>query len=167
MFYHITSIYPNVRIKFSFVQFSLLCYEFSILSKIESTSIYYHFRRDHESSSFRKLARNKWICWEICDFVRYQFTLLTINSKLWVSSFFQKRSKFDVNFKKGAKYWGKVFVFLDNCIRIVSYKLSLLQREYLWSAVMSHMLTNIAKISDMSKTDFSQHYFPESYEKIW
>ena len=61
-------IYPIVRIQFSFVQFSLLCYEFCILSKTECKSIYYHFRRDHESSSFWKLARNKWICQEICDF---------------------------------------------------------------------------------------------------
>ena len=26
--------------------------------------------RDHESSSFCKLARNKWICRETCDFFR-------------------------------------------------------------------------------------------------
>ena len=43
-------------------------------------SIYYHFRRDHESSSFRKLARNKSICRETCDFFSDQFTLLAINS---------------------------------------------------------------------------------------
>ena len=40
------SIYPIVCIKLSFVQFSLLCYEFCILSKTECKSIYYHFRRD-------------------------------------------------------------------------------------------------------------------------
>ena len=39
-----------------------------ILSETECKSIYYHFRRNHESSNFRKLARNKWICREICDF---------------------------------------------------------------------------------------------------
>ena len=37
------SIYPIVRIQLSFVQFSLLFYEFCILSKIEFKSIYYHF----------------------------------------------------------------------------------------------------------------------------
>ena len=63
-----------MRIKLSFVQFSLFCYEFCILSKIECESIYYHFRRDHESS-FPKLAKNKWICRETCDFFRDQFTL--------------------------------------------------------------------------------------------
>ena len=48
-----------------FVQFSLLCYGSFILSKTECKSIYYHFRRDHEyRRSFRKLAKNKWICWE-------------------------------------------------------------------------------------------------------
>ena len=52
---------------FSFVEFSLLCYEFCILSKTECKRIYYHFRRDHESSSFRKQASNKWIFQETCD----------------------------------------------------------------------------------------------------
>ena len=65
-----------MHIQLSFVQFSLLCYEFCILSKTECKSIYYHFRHDHESSSFPKLARNKWICRETYDFFfRDQFTL--------------------------------------------------------------------------------------------
>ena len=63
----------------SFVQFSLLCYEFYILSKTERKSIYSHFRRDHEYSSFQKLARNKWICRETCDIFSDQFALLAIN----------------------------------------------------------------------------------------
>ena len=62
----------------------IICYEFCILSKTEYKSIYYHFRRDHESSSFRKLARNKWICRETCDFFRDQFTLLAINSIIFI-----------------------------------------------------------------------------------
>ena len=71
------SIYPIVRIQLLFSQFSLLCYEFCILSKTECKSIYYHFKRDHETRSFRKLARNKWICRVTCDFFfRDQFTLL-------------------------------------------------------------------------------------------
>ena len=63
----------------SYVQLLLLFYEFCILSKTECKSICYHFRHDHESSSFRKLARNKWICRETCDFFRDQLTLLAIN----------------------------------------------------------------------------------------
>ena len=63
----------------SYVQFLLLFYEFCILSETERKSICYHFRRNHESSSFRKLARNKWICRETCDFFRDQLTLLAIN----------------------------------------------------------------------------------------
>ena len=43
------SIYPIMRIQLLFVQFSLLCYKFFILSKTESKSIYYHFRGNHES----------------------------------------------------------------------------------------------------------------------
>ena len=73
------SIYPIVRIQLPFVQFSLLCYEFCILSKTECKSIYYHFRRDHESSNFRKLARNKWICRETCDFFRHTKVIIIVN----------------------------------------------------------------------------------------
>ena len=51
----------------SFVQFSL-CYELCSLSKTECKGIYHHFRRDHESSSFRKLSGSKWICRETSDF---------------------------------------------------------------------------------------------------
>ena len=67
-------------IQFTFVQFSLSCYEFCILSKTECKSIYYQYRRDHECSSFRKLARNKWICLEICDF------FFVMNSKKCISA---------------------------------------------------------------------------------
>ena len=65
--HHMMSVYLIVRIQLSFVQFSLLCYEFCILSKAECKSIYYHSRRDHKSSSFQNLARNKWICRETYD----------------------------------------------------------------------------------------------------
>ena len=72
------TIYLILRIQFLFV--SLLCYEFCILSITECKSIYYYyFRRYHESSSFQKLARNKWICQEIYDFFSYplrQFLVL-------------------------------------------------------------------------------------------
>ena len=76
--HHMMSIYLIVRIQLSFVQFSLLCYEFCILWKTECKSIYYHFKRDRESSSFQKLARNKWICWKTCD-VFIKFRLQNIN----------------------------------------------------------------------------------------
>ena len=81
------SIYPIVRIQLSFAQFSLLCYEFCILSKTECKSIYYHFRRDHESSSFRKLARNKWICRETCG------VFFVINKVTHVNIFFIRMKK--------------------------------------------------------------------------
>ena len=66
--HHMMSIFPIVHIQLPFVQFSLLCYKFCISSNTERKSIYYHFTHDHKSSGFRKLARNKWICWEICNF---------------------------------------------------------------------------------------------------
>ena len=77
--HHMMSIYPIARMQLLFVQFSLLCYEFCILSKAECKSIYYQFRRDHEISSFLKLARNKRICWKTFDFFSDQFDLLAIN----------------------------------------------------------------------------------------
>ena len=83
------SIYPIVHIQLSFVQFSLLCYKFCILSKTECKSIYYYFRRDHESTSFQKLARNKWICQETYGFCRDQFTLLAINSIIFIEMVIQ------------------------------------------------------------------------------
>ena len=55
-------IFHIVHIQLSFVQFSILCYSFCILSKTEWMSI----RRDHESSGFRKLVVNKWICRKNC-----------------------------------------------------------------------------------------------------
>ena len=68
------SIYPIVCIQLSIVQFSLLCQEFCVLSKTECKDIHHQFRRDHESSSFRKLARNKCICGETFDiFFRFNF----------------------------------------------------------------------------------------------
>ena len=70
------SIYPIVRIQFLFGQLSLLCYDFCILSKTECKSIYYHFRRDNKSSSFRKLPRNKWICRESYDFFSHVYYLI-------------------------------------------------------------------------------------------
>ena len=74
---HMMSIYTIVCIQFLFVQFPLLCYEFFVLSKTECKRIYYHFRREYDSSSFRKLARN--LSRHLCFFLD-QFTLLAINS---------------------------------------------------------------------------------------
>ena len=52
----------------SFVQFSLICSKFRILSKTECKSIYYHFRRDHASSSFEKPVRRECISQKTQDF---------------------------------------------------------------------------------------------------
>ena len=54
-----------------------------VLSKTECKSIYYHFRCDLESSSFRKLFRNKWICpdffsWSILFNTAFYFILLFV-----------------------------------------------------------------------------------------
>ena len=62
MFYHI--ICPSIPLcTYNCCLFSFHYYvtSFVFYQKTECESIYYHFRHDHESSSFQKLARNKWI----------------------------------------------------------------------------------------------------------
>ena len=97
---------PRVRIQFSFVQFLLLCYDFCILSKTECKSIYYHFWRDHESSSFGKLARNEWICPEIWDFFVIK-TLFTFNISTFSSAATVARLRLRVWFN----FWKMIFEF--------------------------------------------------------
>ena len=71
---------------FNLFNFHYFVTSFVFYQKTECKSIYYNFRRDRESSRFRKLARNKWICGETCDFFRDQYTLLAINSGKSVST---------------------------------------------------------------------------------
>ena len=59
--HHMMSFYPTVRMELSFVQFSLICSKYRILSKTEFKSIYYHFKCDHESISFEKPVRRECI----------------------------------------------------------------------------------------------------------
>ena len=68
--------------------------------------------------------------------------------------FFWKCSKFDLNFKSGEKNPKNLFCFLDNCIWIGCFKLSLLRREYLLSTV--NVLTKSPKILQITKRDFLQ-----------
>ena len=70
MFYHIIwclSVSLYIYHCALFVQFSILCYEFCVLSKTMYEHLY-HFRCDHESSGFRKLAVNSWICQKNCHY---------------------------------------------------------------------------------------------------
>ena len=68
-------------------------------------------------------------------------------------------------FKNVAKNQERTFYFLDICIWTDCCKLSVLQREYLWST--PNMLRNNAKISDITNRGIFQLYFPQSDEKIW
>ena len=68
--------------------------------------------------------------------------------------FFWKCSKFDLAFKNAETNWEYNFCFRDYCIWIGRFKLSLLRREYLWSAV--NMLTNILKSLHYTKRPFFQ-----------
>ena len=68
--------------------------------------------------------------------------------------FFWKCSKFNVDFRNEDRNWEKVFYFWDKCIWICCFKLPLLRREYLSSAV--NVLTNSLKILHSTKLDFFQ-----------
>ena len=53
-----------------------------VLTKAECKSVYYHFRRDHERTSFRKLARNKWMSRNLWFFLWSEWYLLLLIFKL-------------------------------------------------------------------------------------
>ena len=86
MFYHIVLSIPLCVYNFRLFSFHYYVTTFVFYQKTECKSIYYHFRHGHESSSFRKLARNKWICREICDF----FSILKPIRVFNFSSYFDK-----------------------------------------------------------------------------
>ena len=70
---------------------------------------------------------------------------------------FRKGSKLNLNCQTAKKVWEKVFIFWYNWIWTCCYKLCLLRREYLFSAV--NALTDSPKISHITKGDFFQVIF--------
>ena len=67
--------------------------------------------------------------------------------------FFSKIFKIEYKFKKWKRNWEKVFRFLDNSIWKLCYKLCVLRREYLSSAVNG--IANSPKILNITQRDFS------------
>ena len=63
------------------------------------------------------------------------------------------------------KAWQKVFPFRDKCISIGYLKLSLLCREYFWSAV--NVLKSSPEILPIIKIDFSELNCLHSDHEIW
>ena len=74
--------------------------------------------------------------------------------KLWWSSFFWNCSKLNLILEKAKKNSENIFPFWDNWIWKYSYKVSLLRRKYLSSAVNG--LTNSHKIFHIIKRHFFQ-----------
>ena len=64
-----------------------------------------------------------------------------------------------------AKHSERVFCFLDNCIWMDCFRLSLLPREYL-TCFAVNVLTNSSKISHITKRDILLLHFPQSGDKI-
>ena len=93
--------------------------------------------------------------WDFLDI--YLTTLFRVRkfkntSAMRVTFFFWKCSKLDLNFEN-PKNWKNIFNFWDNSFWKCCYKLSLLRREYLLSAV--NMLTNSPKFSISLRDTFS------------
>ena len=86
-------------------------------------------------------------------------------NKLWGSSFFWKWSNFNLDFENAEKSQGKIFYFIDNFTWIGSIKYSLLESEYLSTAL--NMLTNSLKISHITKRDFLQFNIVPIDQIIW
>ena len=85
--------------------------------------------------------------------------------RLWWSSFFWKRSKFNADFKNAEENREKVICFKDKSIWIGCVNLSLLRRKYLSSAV--NVLTNSLKILHSTKIDFFERNNVDSNQWIW
>ena len=71
--------------------------------------------------------------------------------------FFWKSSKFNADWKNAQKNSEKMFCFLDKCLWIVCIHLSLLIREYIWSAV--NVLRKVLKNFHVSNSDFFNSSF--------
>ena len=85
----------------------------------------------------------------ICLTIFFLQSVISEIHRLWESSFFPKRLKFDADFKDGDKIQQNVFTFLDKCIRIIFCNFQILQREYLSPAVI--VLTKSRKSSNINK----------------
>ena len=73
--------------------------------------------------------------------------------------------KISCRFQKGSKNSEINFCLLYHCIWSDCGNFSLVQREYLWSAV--NMLRNSPKISDVTKRVMFQLYLPQNDKKTW
>ena len=74
--------------------------------------------------------------------------------------FFLKKFKIESSLGNAKENRDNIFRFLDNCIWKCCYRLSLLRREYLLSAVNG--LTNSPKILHITQRDFFNLEFPET-----
>ena len=84
---------------------------------------------------------------------------------LWGLSFYSKCSKFNLDFKNGAKNWATLLRFWDNCTWIGIVILSLLRTGCIsWAA---NMLRSSPKIWLVNKRDFFEHNFVASDQWIW
>ena len=87
------------------------------------------------------------------------------NTKAMRNIFFSKRLKSNLNFKKEAKNWKKVFCFSGNWIWTGIVKLFLLRTGYFSSAV--NALTSSTNILHVNNNDLFQLNWLDSHQWIW
>ena len=85
-------------------------------------------------------------------------------TRLGISSFFPKYSKFNTHFRNALKNQEKVFCLRDNSTSSCFVKFSMFRREYLSSVV--NVLTKSVEISDQTIADFVQLNLPQIHDKI-
>ena len=105
----------------------------------------------------------------ICDYLGIYLTTFSESviweiQKLWGSSFFSKRSKFQIHFKNREKKRKKLF-FRDNCIWIGVVKFSLWRRRYF--SLAANVLKSSPMIWHVNSRDFFQLNFLASDQWTW
>ena len=113
--------------------------------------------------AFQRILLNGTFCSYILP--RFSECVISGRNQLWGSYLVWECSKFNSNFENTRKNREKAFCFWDNCVLIGCVELSLLKREYLWSAV--NVLANSYKALYLTKTDFFQLNHLQSHHWIW
>ena len=81
------------------------------------------------------------------------------------SPFYSKCSPFHVDFRDAIKNQENLLYFEDNGVWTFCMKVSILRREYVYSAV--NVLKNSPNILDLFKADFFQLNLSKIHGKIW
>ena len=128
---------------------------------------------DFNSADFNNAWARLTCCLSNCPLTRdvldiylitFSESVISEIQNLWLSSFYSKCSKFNIDLQNAAKNSEQFFCFSDNWLWIVILKLSLLRTGYFSSA--ANVLTSGPKIWHINKRDFFEHNFVASDQWI-